>query len=431
MPRTPTTPAQVSGHRFLVRRVEHALVRADSAMFHDPLAARNRAVAVGVVLTVLLAAGSVLLGVFRPSAAAADDAAVLLVRDTGSLYVRIDDTVHPVSNLASARLILGRAESPSAIREDALDRWRHGPAIGIDNAPPVPAEAGESFGETPTVGVCEQVSDGEVDTVLVRLRTEPAGTSMAEATILTHGGQHWLLVDGRRASIDPRDPVIARALGLGSAPIRPVGTDLLRIIPERPPVAIPEVGAIGEPTGFAVPFDRVGNVADVGGRYLVARQGGAVDIPETAALVLASGSGMHSADERTLAAIPVAPAVDLGSLPSAVPTWSDASGWLCVDAGETVTATRDSVAAGDIVAYPMLPDAPISLSGYLGPGTTVAIRTRDGLHVVSSSGVRHRVEDSSALQALGFTVPPELPWSGISALPEGPELNRDAALQPS
>lgn len=384
----------------------------------------------GVVLTVLLAAGSVLLGVFRPSAAAADDAAVLLVRDTGSLYVRIDDTVHPVSNLASARLILGRAESPSAIREDALDRWRHGPAIGIDNAPPVPAGTEESFGDAPTVGVCEQVSDGEIDTVLVRLRSESTGTSATDASILTHGGHHWLLIDGHRARIDPHDPVIARALGLGSAPVRPVGADLLRIIPERAPVTVPEVGAIGEPTGFATPFDQVGNVVQIGGRYLVTRQGGAVDVPETAALVLASGSGMHSADEQTLATIPVAPAVDLGSLLADIPTWSDAGGWLCVDANENVTVTSDSVAAGDIVVYPVLPDAPISLSGYLGPGTTVAVRTRDGLHVVSSSGVRHRVEDIAALQALGFAVPPELPWSGISALPEGPELNRDAALRP-
>lgn len=473
MPRTPTTPAQVSGHRFLVRRVEHALVRADSAMHHDPLAARMKAVTVGVVLMVLLAAGSVLVGVFRPSAAAADDASILLVRDNGALYVRIDGAVHPVSNLASARLVLGTAETPSAIRSDAVDRWHHGPAIGIENAPSVPAGSGKAPDGGLTVGVCENVNDGEVDSSVVRIREAGAergsgtsGTSDISETqdntvtsggpdtrtegqaddggdghtaIIHHGGRHWLLAEGTRAEIDPADPVVARALGLGSAPSRPVGVDLLRIIPERAAVSVPDVGPVGEPTGFAVPFDSVGNVVQVGGRYLVTRQGGAVDVPETAALVLASGSGIRSADDRILAGIPVAPAIDLGSLPSAVPDWAGAEGWLCVDSrepgertgrGDRVSVSRDTVSSSETVTYPSAPGAETVLTGYNGPGHTVAVRTRDGLHLVSSTGVRHRVEDARALETLGFAVPPEVPWSGIAALPEGPELNRDAALQP-
>lgn len=39
----PTTKAQVSGHKFLVRRLEHGLVFGDIRMIHDPLKRRRRA----------------------------------------------------------------------------------------------------------------------------------------------------------------------------------------------------------------------------------------------------------------------------------------------------------------------------------------------------------------------------------------------------
>ena len=40
----PTTRAQVSGHRFMRRRVEHGLIFGDIRMIHDPLASRQRVV---------------------------------------------------------------------------------------------------------------------------------------------------------------------------------------------------------------------------------------------------------------------------------------------------------------------------------------------------------------------------------------------------
>ncbi|WP_460490750.1 type VII secretion protein EccB, partial [Corynebacterium nasicanis] len=57
----PTTRAQVTGHRFLRRRVEHGLVFGDIRMIHDPLAARSRALLFGVVAVVLIGLGAGLL----------------------------------------------------------------------------------------------------------------------------------------------------------------------------------------------------------------------------------------------------------------------------------------------------------------------------------------------------------------------------------
>ena len=125
----PTTKAQVSGHKFLVRRMQHALVLGDISMIHDPLASRRRALIFGIVAVVLIALGSGLLAWLRPDPDPGQ--AELLSSEQGQLYVRVDDVVHPVANLASARLILGKAAEPVTIGATALDdvslgtrRWR-------------------------------------------------------------------------------------------------------------------------------------------------------------------------------------------------------------------------------------------------------------------------------------------------------------------
>ena len=48
-----TTKVQVSGWRFLLRRVEHAIVRRDTRMFDDPLQFYSRAVSLGIVIAVV------------------------------------------------------------------------------------------------------------------------------------------------------------------------------------------------------------------------------------------------------------------------------------------------------------------------------------------------------------------------------------------
>lgn len=61
-----TTKVQVSGWRFLLRRVEHAIVRRDTRMFDDPLQFYSRSIALGIVVAVALLIGAVLLAYFKP-----------------------------------------------------------------------------------------------------------------------------------------------------------------------------------------------------------------------------------------------------------------------------------------------------------------------------------------------------------------------------
>ena len=67
MAATPTTKSQVQAYRFVLRRMEHALVRKDAVMLHDPMRTQARATAVGIILGILGLAGFALYSVFRPT----------------------------------------------------------------------------------------------------------------------------------------------------------------------------------------------------------------------------------------------------------------------------------------------------------------------------------------------------------------------------
>lgn len=428
MPRTPTTPAQISGHRFLVRRVEHALVRADARMLHDPLRTRGRAVAVGAALLVLVIAGTVILGLLRPRDGAAD-ADLVLVRDTGALHVRIDDRVHPVANLASARLVLGQPAEPVRVSAAALEKVVAGHPIGIPAAPdiavsdPPPAPA--------SAGICEEASAALHEPVLVRSTVARMGPlpEGGDSALVTDGASTWLVHDGRRAPIDVQDPALSRALGLSTAPIRPVGAHLLEAIPETGAVRAPSVPRRGEQSGFPAPFDVVGRIVDVGGRRVLVLSDGAVEVPPVVADVLAAEGGTAAATEVELAQVPVAPGVDHGSLPGEVPSWAPADGWLCVDADDRRTAVTHGRAPAAVVPYPGADGVGPAADGFSSPASaTVAVDTGGGVHLVAAGGTRHLVENRRTLSAMGYPATVTVPWRVLAAFRAGPELTRDSAL---
>src|ERR1700710_2964954 len=108
-----TTKVQVSGWRFLLRRVEHAIVRRDTRMFDDPLQFYSRAVSLGILLAVVVCLGAGLLAYFKPLSKRGSDT-LLVDRNTNQLYVVMpgSEQLRPVYNLTSARLVLGKAGVP-------------------------------------------------------------------------------------------------------------------------------------------------------------------------------------------------------------------------------------------------------------------------------------------------------------------------------
>src|SRR5262249_54909652 len=134
LPRQPTTRLQISGYRFLLRRIECALLHGDAGMAGQPPSVRTVSLTVGCLVAAIAVAGSTFLSFLRPQAAFVH-ARIVMGRESGALYVRVGETWHPVLNLASARLIAATDANPQPVRESELGRTKRGPLLGIPLAP--------------------------------------------------------------------------------------------------------------------------------------------------------------------------------------------------------------------------------------------------------------------------------------------------------
>ena len=63
------TRHQISGWRFMVRRISNGVALRDTRMLTDPLRRQGRALSVGLMLGVVLIAGAFILSVLRPAGA--------------------------------------------------------------------------------------------------------------------------------------------------------------------------------------------------------------------------------------------------------------------------------------------------------------------------------------------------------------------------
>src|SRR5262245_36913060 len=117
MPSTPTTKSQVQAYRFVLRRMQSALVRKDAVMLHDPMRTHSRATIVGVCLAGVGLIGFLIWGILSPQAKAPTENGIVIGKPSGQVYVMLaqpDQKLIPVFNLASARLLLQAQQQESS-----------------------------------------------------------------------------------------------------------------------------------------------------------------------------------------------------------------------------------------------------------------------------------------------------------------------------
>ena len=252
------TRHQVTGWRFVMRRIASGLALHDTRMLVDPLRSQSRAVLMGVLLSVTAVLGCLVFSLLRPGGVPGSDP-VLADRSTSALYVRIDDRLHPVLNLTSARLAVGKPVDPTTVSSEQLDKFARGSLIGIPGAP-------ERMVQNPSRDAAWTVCDGAGGPVGAAGLTVIAGPverggARADAlpagrAILTEGADGaWLLWDGRRSAIDLTDRAVTDALGLPATPPAPraIASGLFNAVPEAPALRVPQIPDAGLPTGYPLP----------------------------------------------------------------------------------------------------------------------------------------------------------------------------------
>ncbi|HEV3356076.1 MAG TPA: type VII secretion protein EccB [Pseudonocardiaceae bacterium] len=298
MASTPTTKSQVQAYRFVIRRMESALVRKDPVMLHDPMRSHKRATVVSVILGAVGLIGFAIFGLFSPSSSV-PASGIVIGAQSGQVYVVSQDPYQliPVFNVASARLLLmveanhgapivpspngqsatlPQIAAPSTVNDDQLTSIPMGRLTGIPDGPqelPAPGTGTSDW------AVCDQINQpaavggtGPVQpttTVLAGMTNIGQNLGPDEGLLVQapNNNQEYLIYDKQSnannaeddsavaAPIDATDSHIVNAFHLQNIQPRLISAALLGAIPQvaeiKNPVA-PYSGQ-GQPSGYSLP----------------------------------------------------------------------------------------------------------------------------------------------------------------------------------
>lgn len=466
------TRHQVSGWRFVMRRVASGVALHDTRMLVDPLRTQSRSVLTGALILITGLIGCFVFSLFRPGGSAGDDA-VLADRSTAALYVRVGEQLHPVLNLTSARLITGKSDNPTTVKTSEIDKYPRGNLVGIPGAP---ERMVQNTATEADWTVCDAVSGTNAGVTVIAGPATVGGEravpmAPGEAVLVHNSGEvnpgTWLLWDGRRSPIDLGNRAVTDALGLGAAipAPRPIAAGLFNAIPEAPALAAPPIAEAGAPPHFELSVRApVGSVvaayeADNTIRYYAVLVDGLQPVSPVLASILRNTDSYGldqpprlGADE--VARMPVSRAIDTAAYPADPVSIVDPSAdpVTCARWAKPVDATQSSLSVLSGATLPV-PDGrhTVALVGAgsngaagrvaMTPGTGYFVQTvgaepgspiAGSLFWVSDTGVRYGIDtsgDDKIIGALGLTEPAvPIPWSVLTQFAAGPTLSRGDAL---
>ena len=419
-------------------------------MDDDPMRAQSRSLLAGCVLAVIAVAGCAILALVKPQGTPGS-APIVMARESGAVYVRVGDTLHPTYNLASARLIAHLDADPVMVGTASIASVKRGPRMGIPGAP---GAIGAPVSD-PSWAVC----DAERTVVIVGAPTPSLDPS--RTVLVTPRGESaattYLLYDGWRAEVDLRDRAIVRALRLdGVVPLR-VSRALLDTVPEVPEVTVPRIAGAGTagPSSmgglavgtvvrvartdvdefFVVLVDGVQRVGAVAADVIRFAYGGTDDIPTVTPATVATATLV---DTLPVATFPTRARLPVGAHDAALVCARWHHGDIRRGSNTVVLVGNRSVMDVDVTELALADGEGPHVDGVAVPsGRSVYVRSArtvgdDGAagprFLVTDSGVAFGIRDDEAASYLGLPDSPEpAPWSILAHLPHGPELSTDAA----
>jgi type VII secretion protein EccB len=427
--------------------MEHALVRGDVRMLDDPLRGQSLSLIAGCVLAVIAVAGCAILAFVRPQGTLGD-APIVMTRQSGALYVRIGDTMHPVLNLASARLITGSPADPEVVGEAAITNAKRGPLVGIPGAPATvdPPLGGDEAGWA----VCDDDANTMVIAGALQDRSDP-GLSVLVTAQSESAATTYLLYGGWRARVDLRDHTVVRALGLDGIAPRPVSRAFLDAIPEAPQISAPVIPGSGSPGPPSLHGFTVGAVVRViraqAKEYYVVLADGVQRIGEVTADLIRfrdsqRGREIITVEPDVIGAVPMVDDLPVTTFPERADVADDVvvcGQWWPAGAGansDLLLADSLPLGGGSRVNLVQADGKGPNVDGVvIASGRSAYVRATgiDGgsagaLYLVNDSGIVFGIHDEDAAKRLGLSgAPAPAPWPVLARLPRGPELSVQAA----
>ena len=468
-----STRTQVTGYQFLARRTAVALTRWRVRMEVEPGRRQALAVVASVSGAAVICLGALLWSFINPSGQM-NESPIIADRDTGALYVKVGDTLYPALNLASARLITGRADNPHKVRTSQIAEQARGPLVGIPGAPD---DLSPTSPASSSWLVCDMVTPAQGAAALSPVTvTVIDGTpnlsgrrrvvSGSDAVVRRYDNATWVIRQGRRSHIDAANRAVLLPLGLTPEQVDqapPMSRALYDALPVGPDLSVPKVPDAGSPPAFPGAPGPVGTVIvtpQIAGpqQYSVVLSDGVQTVTPVVAQTLqnaGAGGQPRTVAPEALAKMPVVNKLDLSAYPDGPLNVVDIKEnpatcwWWEKTTGEerarvqVVSGPTIPVAAGDAKKVVSLVKADNSGGEadqvYFGPdyanfvdvtGNDPGAATAESLWWLSQYGVRFGVDNSrEARTALGLTsTPSPAPWVALRLLAPGPMLSRADAL---
>jgi type VII secretion protein EccB len=249
---------QVHSYQFFLHRVVSGLVARESDPAELPFRRLGGAALGSVMLAVVALAAVGIIGIVRGGGNTSwrTGQFVVVERESGTRFVYLNGRLHPVLNLASARLILRAPAAVKLVSAKSLIGVPRGARLGIADAPDSLPRAGRLLGggwSACTAMDTDAAGSRAAGTTLAIARRPVSGVALGDGQALLvrdtiAGRQRLHLVwRGLRYAIDTVEPVL-RAFGTGADRAVPVAAAFLDTLPRGTPIAMPRAESMAAPT---------------------------------------------------------------------------------------------------------------------------------------------------------------------------------------
>lgn len=420
----------VQAYQFATSRLASALVSGDPGRGESPTRRSTLGSVFGVGLVVLLCAGFGVYGLISPVAKDdwRKDGAIILEKDTGNRYIYTNGVLRPTRNYASALLIAGKRTAPATPSSKSLAGVPHGAPVGIIGAPDSVPDA-SSLTPGPWAR-CLQIAEAS-DTgqslafgpIVSSMRTLPADS---QALVNGPKGARFLLLRGVKHPVPDHAALIA--LGLDEQAAFTATAEWLSSIPTGTALTAPVPSGAGEAAGkVAGRPAKVGQLfrTSTGGaeRHYLLRSDGLVPVNATAYALLAArpaASEPRQVEQTDIALAPVSSERGpTDRVPDVIGVPALLGGTLCL---EQRRDGKYKLAVGHADGRRVVLPA--------GGGILAVPEGSHLTYLITEQGVKYRIADDDAIQALGLGGTKNrltLPLSALALLPDGPVLSRAAA----
>jgi type VII secretion protein EccB len=464
MASTPTTKSQVQAYRFVLRRMESALVRKDAVMLHDPMGSHKRATGAGAALAAIGVIGFLVWGLFGGKGTVPEPGNIVIAKESGSAFVvtsddRAQKRLIPMLNMASAKLLVmaqggqqGSGSVPTTtVKEAALADFPRGPVTGMVNAPtylPSADNPAEPSWAICDVGDVANVSDSRVEEA-TEVKTTVIGGDGNHGTELapnrslfvkdqTSGDEYLIYrvedLSGNRqhthavkSKISEDAETVRDIYGLDSATPRTITTNMLNAIPTVPDLQVPDIdgGQLDYMSRYQAGDVVKRSMPGEDAQYFALMPSGKLEINAGAAAVLHAAKSNSREIPNATGAITDAPdaassdQLDLSYFPMEVPrptTFQQADtsclSWKNVNGAHNITMTvnQGSPAVKPAVKLAQADGTGPKVDYYYAPaGKSAVVRGTSNeagadsgpIFLVSDQGVQYGIKDAATAQGLG------------------------------